>query len=72
MLPEERERLAILESRFNTLEKTVDETQADVKTILAFINQSKGGWKTMAAVAGASGAIGALLAKLGITVGGMG
>lgn len=72
MTPDERDRLVRLETRAAALETAVNETRADVKQILAYMNQGRGGWKTIAMISGSSGVIGALLAKIGITVGGAG
>lgn len=52
-----------LEARTEALEDDIQEIRADVKSILAIMNQTKGGWKTLVVVGGISGSLGALLMK---------
>lgn len=53
-----------LTARVAALEVDMHEFGQDVKQILATMNQAKGGWRLMMAVAGLSGAVGAALVKL--------
>ena len=53
-----------LKGRVDGLEDDVKEIKADVKSILATVNQSRGGFKTLLAVSGISGTFGALLVKI--------
>lgn len=53
-----------LEAQVENLEADVTELRADVKKILSELAEAKGSWKTLLAVAGFSGAIGAIGAKL--------
>lgn len=47
------------------------EVKADVKCLLAKMNQAKGGWMTLIAVAGIAGSMGALVSKLIPFMGGL-
>ena len=47
-----------------TLKTDMGEIKADVKSILAIINQGKGSWKTLIGVASASSTVGAIIASL--------
>ena len=51
------------------LESELREIKADVKSILALVNQAKGGWKTLVIVGAIAGASGALVTKLGMVSG---
>ena len=53
-----------IEGKVNSLESDLTEVKADVKAILAVINQTKGGWKIMMLVGGVTGAIGAFIVKI--------
>jgi len=55
--------IARLEVQVENLKSEVDELKADTKAILAQLSEAKGGWKTLMAVAGLAGAVGAGLAK---------
>lgn len=46
------------------LQKDVTEIRQDVKTILAAINETKGGWKVITLVAAVGGSCGAIISKL--------
>ncbi len=61
MSPEERDRLTRVEASAETLGDDIRELKGDVKHILATLNQAKGGWKTMMAVAGFSSIAGSVL-----------
>jgi hypothetical protein len=58
-----------LEGRVDALESEIREVKADVKAILAVVNQAQGGWRTIVMVGAVAGAVGALLAKLGALAG---
>ena len=47
-----------------TLKADMAEVKADVKCLLAKMNQAKGGWMTLIAVAGIAGSAGAFVGKL--------
>lgn len=61
--------LGRLEARVDALESELREIKADVKSILALVNQAKGGWKTLVIVGAIAGASGALVTKLGMVSG---
>ena len=52
-----------LEAQVEDLKKDMAETQRDVKEILEVINQAKGSWKVMMAVAGLSAFVSGLVVK---------
>ncbi len=58
-----------LEARVDAQQSELREIKADVKAILALVNQAKGGWKTLVVVGAVAGAVGALVAKLGFFAG---
>jgi prefoldin subunit 5 len=58
-----------LEARVDAVESELREIKADVKSILALVNQAKGGWKTLVVVGAVAGAAGALVTKLGMVSG---
>lgn len=60
MSPEERDRLTRVEASAETLREDMTELKADVKSILATLNQAKGGWKTLMAVGTVGGALGSI------------
>jgi len=64
MSPEERDRLAKVETRVENQAEDIREIKSDDKEILAVINQAKGGWKFYVAIGTVAGAIGAAVAKL--------
>lgn len=51
-------------ARLDSVEGDIGEIKGDVKSILAQLNQAKGGWKTLMLVAGIAGAMGAFATKL--------
>lgn len=60
------ERLATLEANYKHMDDKLETMSADVKTLLTFVEQSKGGWKTLVAVASIGGFVGGLLMKIGV------
>lgn len=56
--------LGKLEAEVAGLKHDVGELTSEVKTLVAFFNQARGGWKTVLLVAGVAGAAGALVSKL--------
>ena len=48
----------------DSLKTDMAELKADVKCLLAKMNQAKGGWMTLIAVAGIAGSMGALVSKM--------
>ncbi len=50
-------------ARLDTLEREMGTVSTDIKAILAHINKAKGGWRTILAVAGVAGAVGATAGK---------
>ena len=51
------------DAEIGALKKDMAEVKSDVKSILALMNQGKGGYKTLVLVAGMAGACGALVGK---------
>lgn len=58
------EQIARLEVQVERLEADVTELRNDVKKVLAQLSEARGSWRTLLAVAGFAGAIGAIGAKL--------
>lgn len=65
MSPDERERLARLEEKVRSMEKTLDVMSNDLRAIRTTLSEAKGGWRTLLLVIGAAGAAGAVLMKIG-------
>ena len=63
------EHLGRLDGELRAVQGDVTELKADMKTLLAAVNQARGGWRTILIVAGVSGASAALLAKVSALVG---
>lgn len=59
----ERE-IGVHDERLKTLEREMGEIRADVKEVLKQLNEARGGWKTLMLVAGAAGAMGAVVGKV--------
>ena len=58
------EALGDLKARMIRVETDSNEARSDIKAIRSILDQAKGGWKTIALVAGVAGAMGALIAKI--------
>lgn len=69
MIRTEVERLAVVEQRAERAERDISEIKDDLKSILTTLNEAKGGWKTLLAVAGMAGAVGAGLLKVALALG---
>jgi len=52
-----------LTAKVEMLEEQVAEMRADLRAVRDMLNEAKGGWKLMLAVAGFAGTAGALLSK---------
>jgi prefoldin subunit 5 len=52
------------DAQIGSLERDMRELRADVKEILATLNATKGGWKTLVMISGAAGAAGAFIGKI--------
>lgn len=53
-----------LQAKVELLQKSVDEMRADMKELLAAVENARGGWKTLMLLGGASAAFGGFLMKL--------
>ena len=53
-----------LQARMKAVEDKLKDQNADIKTILTTLSEARGGWKTLLAVAGMAGAMGAVIGKL--------
>lgn len=56
--------LGRLEAQVSALQKTVESLEKDIKALLAVVNQTKGGWKTLVMISAVAGTAGALIAKI--------
>ena len=63
--------VAKLSVKVDMLETNMAEVKADVKCLLAKMNQAKGGWMTLIAVAGVAGGVGAFVGKFIPFLGGL-
>lgn len=61
---ESHAQIARLEVQVENLERDVTELKADVKAVLAQLAEAKGSWKTLLAVAGFAGTVGAIGGKV--------
>lgn len=61
---ESHAQIARLEVQVENLERDVTELKTDVKAVLAQLAEAKGSWRTLLAVAGFAGTVGAIGAKL--------
>jgi hypothetical protein len=62
--PEVHRELGALDARLDLMEKEVAALRKDMRDVLDILNQTKGSWKTLVAIAGISSALGALAVKL--------
>lgn len=53
-----------LTAQVERLEADVTELRADVKSMIAILEQAKGGWRTLMLIGGLAGAVGAVLGKI--------
>jgi len=56
--------LGRLEARMDAVEQDIAEMRADVKAIRTTLDEARGGWRTLALVAGAAGSAGAALSQI--------
>ena len=56
--------LAKAEARIEIMQQEVTELRSDVRTLLNFISEAKGGWRMLMISAAVAGAVGAGLAKV--------
>lgn len=61
---DEKERLAVVETKVEAMASDMHEIKADVKRIADVMAQTRGGWKVILAVGAISGSMGAALAKM--------
>lgn len=61
------ERIATLEANYKHMDDKTDDMAKDIKEMLEFMQQTKGGWRVLAGVAAIAGAVGGILAKVGLT-----
>jgi prefoldin subunit 5 len=52
-----------------SLQREIAELRTDVRSILTTLAEARGGWKTLMAVGGLAGAVGALATKLALAFG---
>ncbi len=53
-----------LTAKVERLEKDVSDMKDDIRSMLSFMEQARGSWKTMMGIAGFAAAVGALVAKI--------
>jgi hypothetical protein len=56
--------LAKAEARIEILQQEVVALRTDVRTLLTFISEAKGGWRMLMISAAVAGAVGGIMAKL--------
>ena len=56
--------IAVLQSEMRDVKEDLHDIKKDVREMLIFMQQARGSWKTVMGIAGASAAIGALVAKI--------
>jgi hypothetical protein len=56
--------IAVLQSEMRDVKEDLHDIRKDVREMLVFMQQARGSWKTVMGIAGASAAVGALVAKL--------
>jgi hypothetical protein len=53
-----------LKGEFKALKDEVSDMKADVKTLIALAENTRGGWRTLMVIGGAGGVIGSFLTKM--------
>jgi len=61
--PEEQRRLAVVETRAETMAADIHEMKVDLKRIADILAQAKGSWRTLVVIGAISGAVGAFIGK---------
>jgi hypothetical protein len=56
--------IAVLQSEMRDVKEDLHDIKKDVREMLIFMQQARGSWKTVMGIAGASAAVGALVAKI--------
>jgi squalene cyclase len=56
--------VAVLQSEMRDVKEDLHDIKKDVREMLIFMQQARGSWKTVMGIAGASAAVGALVAKI--------
>jgi chromosome condensin MukBEF ATPase and DNA-binding subunit MukB len=56
--------IAVLQSEMRDVKEDLHDIKRDVREMLIFMQQARGSWKTVMGIAGASAAVGALVAKI--------
>ena len=56
--------IGALGARMGAVEEDIKEIRHDVREMLEFMQHARGSWKTVMGIAGASAAVGALVAKI--------
>ena len=59
----EAQEIGRLQGEMDSVKEDVKEMKTDIKAILNFVNQTKGGWKTIALISGCSSAFTLLAVK---------
>lgn len=59
--PEVQRELGAHDARLKHLDDEVAELRKEMAQVLSILNQTKGSWKTLVAIAGAAGTLGALV-----------
>ena len=65
MTDNERERIAVLESEVQHLNKAIEKMSRRQDEMYNLMMQTKGGWKTLVLLAALSGVVGGTLVKIG-------
>lgn len=65
MTDNERERIAVLESEVQHLNKAIEKMSRRQDEMYNLMMQTKGGWKTLVLLAALSGVVGGALVKIG-------
>jgi hypothetical protein len=56
--------IAVLQSEMRDVKEDLHDIKGDIREMLVFMQQARGSWKTVMGIAGASAAVGALVAKI--------